>query len=189
MKWFDDKEKDKEKETVPAEWKEIQEMDKEIKNENRLPVEVRAETKPALESEHIIADHFEVPRFCDSCYLIDRCPHYKPNATCYFRNQVRVSDANSIAEILKLLIEMQTERVLFASFIEKMEGGYTDANLSKEIKMLMEMMKDFKEIAARPQDEVTIKIKGNPAKAVGEQTQQGGGILSQIFGGGMKKND
>jgi hypothetical protein len=119
----------------------------------------------------------DVPKLCDQCYLIDKCPHHKEGATCYFRNQINVKDNGSLVDIMKMMLEVQGERVLFGRLIEQSEGGYLDGNLSKEMKLLMDLMKDFKEVIAPPQEKVTITASG-PAKP------QGGGILSQLFGGG-----
>lgn len=201
LDWLDDEQQKKkerlkeksEEEVLPSEWEEIEKMELELREENRslANVERRAETKPAPKGD-IRADHLEVPRLCDQCYLIDKCPYYKQGASCYFRNQVRVEDPQSLLELTKLLLELQGERVLFGSFIEKSEGGYVDANLSKEIKLMMELMKDFKELTMKPQDEISIKIKGSPAASAGEATANNpgsGGILSQIFGGGNTNMD
>lgn len=128
-----------------------------------------------------------VPKLCDQCYLIDKCPHYEPGATCYYRNQITVKDSKSLVDLLRMLLEMQGERVLFGRLIEQSEGGYLDQNLSKEMKLLMDMMKDFKEVISPPKEEITIKASG-PAR------QEGGGIIAQLFGVGggqqeQKKHD
>jgi len=199
MDWLDDEKmkeqkKDEErKETVPAEWNEIQALETELRQENQelANVEQRAEVRPAPSNGTIKADQLGVPRLCDQCYLIDKCPYYKSGASCYFRNQVKVDNPQSLLELTKLMLELQGERVLFGSFIEKSEGGYIDANLSKEMKLMMDLMKDFKELISAPQDEISIKIKGSGASAgpkpVNDDGNGGvgaGGILSQIFGGG-----
>lgn len=140
---------------------------------------VRETATVANPSDSVSSDLLGVPKLCDQCYLIDKCPHYKPNHTCYFQTAIKVNDQSSIAALMKMMIEMQGQRVLFGRLIEQSEGGYIDQNLSKEMKLLMELMKDMKEIMAPPQEKVTITASG-PSKP------EGGGILSQIFGGGDK---
>lgn len=197
MDWLDDEEVKKQKkeekrqETVPAEWEEIQDLELDLREENTqlANVEQRAEVKQAPSNITVKADQLGVPRLCDQCYLIDKCPHYKQGASCYFRNQVQIDSPNSLLELTKLMLELQGERVLFGSFIEKSEGGYIDANLSKEMKLMMDLMKDFKDLISTPQDEISIKIKGSAAKgSEGDGgdggNEGGGGILQQLFGGG-----
>jgi len=127
----------------------------------------------------IIADTFEVPKYCDKCYLQDKCPQFGRGSTCYYRINVNINDQNSLVELLKTLLEIQGERVLFGRFIEQMEGGYNDRNLSEEMERLMRLVGVFKDILSESKDEISIKMKGTEAvKSVG--------ILSQIFGDGGK---
>lgn len=195
MDWIDEEKEQefknelKRKSKDPDEWKEIQQLEQELREENQslvpAQVEVRAPVKEAPNSTAVKADQLGVPKFCDQCYLIDKCPHYKPKATCYFQNSVKINGPQDLLELTKMLLEIQGERIMFGRFIEQAEGGYIDANLSKEMRLMMDLMKDFKELVSQPQDEISIKIKGNPAKAAGDaQAQQGGGggILSAIFG-------
>ena len=193
--WIDEKaieaqkKEEQRKDSVPAEWSEIQALEEDIREENNelAVVEQRAVAKPAPNSVAIKADQLGMPKLCDQCYLIDKCPHYKPKASCYFQNQVQIKGPESLLELTKMMLELQGERVMFGRFIEQSEGGYIDSNLSKEMKLMMDLMKDFKELIAAPQDEISIKIKGSAAKGGNnEEGPSGGGsgILSQIFGGG-----
>lgn len=141
---------------------------------------VREQNAPALKDKTINSTLKELPKLCDQCYLIDKCPHYKKNATCYFRNQVTVQNTDSLVDVMKMMLEMQGERVMFGRMIEQSEGGYLDGNLSKEMKLMMELMKDFKEVIAPPQEKVTITASG-PSKP------EGGGILSALFGAPPKE--
>lgn len=193
-KWFKEPEDGAEETKQPDEWAEIQALETEIREENTqlqpLKVERRAPARPAPQSNTVVADQLGVPKFCDQCYLIDKCPHYKQGATCYFQNRVRVTGPQDLLELMRMMLEIQGERVLFGRFIEQSEGGYPDANLSKEMKMLMDLMKDFKEMLSTDQDEISIRIKGSGAtRAVAqEESRSAGGILSQIFGGGGKND-
>lgn len=211
MDWLDDKEKSKNKpknedvvdaefeeedenepsnESDPSEWQAIKGMELALREENKglVNVKQRAEVKQAPKNETVKADQLGMPKLCDQCYLIDKCPHYEEGATCYFRNMVQVKGPESMLDIMKMMLELQGERVMFGRFIEQSEGGYIDANLSKEMKLMMDLMKDFKELISDPQDEISIRVKGSAARGGGttEDTPHGqnaGGILSQIFGG------
>lgn len=176
-------------ESEPSEWTAIKGMELELRKENQglANIKQRAESKPAPISATVKADQLGMPKLCDQCYLIDKCPHYEEGASCYFRNAVKVESAGSMLDIMKMMLEMQGERVMFGRFIEQSEGGYIDANLSKEMKLMMDLMKDFKDLISDPQDEISIKVKGSAARGGGStetpQGQNAGGILSQIFGG------
>lgn len=196
MDWIDkeakeEAERDKKREnSVPAEWTEIKELEKDIREENTtelVQAEVRAPAKQAPNTPAVMGQQLGMPKLCDQCYLIDKCPHYKENASCYFQNAVNIEKPEDLLELTKMMLNMQGERVMFGRFIEQSEGGYIDANLSKEMKLMMELMKDFKDLMTGPQDEISIKVKGNPARAAGEAqgaNPSSGGILSQLFGGG-----
>lgn len=138
-------------------------------------IKVREPNAPVVSDKTINSTLKQVPKLCDQCYLIDKCTHYEKGATCYFRNQISIQGPESLVDLMKMMIETQGERVLFGRLIEQSEGGYIDQNLSKEMKLLMELMKDFKEVMAPPREEITIKASG-PSKP------EGGGILSQLFG-------
>ena len=156
----------------------ILEMREELADEKPVNTEitVREPNAPVISDQTINSTLKQVPKLCDQCYLIDKCPHYQKGSTCYFRNQINIGGTESLVDLMKMMLEMQGERVLFGRLIEQSEGGYIDQNLSKEMKLLMDLMKDFKEVLAPPQETLTIKATG-PASG-------GGGILSQLFGGG-----
>lgn len=156
----------------------ILEMRDELADEKPSNAEIieREPNAPVVSDKTINSTLKQVPKLCDQCYLIDKCPHYVKGNTCYFRNQINVQNSESLIDLMKMMLEMQGERVLFGRLIEQSEGGYIDQNLSKEMKLLMDLMKDFKEVIAPPQETLTIKATG-PASG-------GGGILSQLFGGG-----
>lgn len=147
------------------------------KKPTNTEITVREPKSSSLSTKTIDSSLRELPKLCDQCYLIDKCPHFQENATCYFRNSVNIEGQSSLVDVMKMMLEMQGERVLFGRMIEQSEGGYIDQNLSKEMKLMMDLMKDFKEVLAPPEEKVTITASG-PAKP------QGGGILSQLFGGG-----
>lgn len=165
---------------VTDELQEIYDYDQEKKQKQGEQKEYKDRLPAVPSKQTIVADTFDIPRVCDNCYLQDRCNHFEEGATCRFRTSVSIDQPHDIFELLRTLIEMQGERVIFGRFIEMTEGGYVDRNLSEEIKRLMEMMKNFKEIL-QEDDSINISIKGKNA------VQGSGGILSEIFGGGGKK--
>jgi len=167
---------------ITEELEEIYQFDEDKKEEQTRNKEYKNRLPVTQNKQAIIADTFSIPRVCDNCYLQDRCNHYDKEATCKFRTEVSVDKPSDILELLKTLIEMQGERVIFGRFIEMMEGGYVDRNLSEEIKRLMDLMKNFKEIL-QEDESINISIRGKQA------VKEGGGVLSEIFGGGKDKKD
>jgi hypothetical protein len=164
--------------------KEFMAMKEQLADERVMAADivVREQAPLADPTTTIATDLLGVPKLCDQCYLVDKCPHFQPKHTCYYQTAIKIQDQGSIVELMKMMIEMQGQRVLFGRLIEQSEGGYIDQNLSKEMKLLMELMKDMKEIMAPPQESVTVIAKGPAGGGAGG----GGGILSQLFGGGPK---
>lgn len=105
---------------------------------------------------------------CDGCYLGDRCPYYKENATCQIGLDVTLTSGKDMVALMQTLLEIQTERALRGAFVEKMDGGMINETVSKELDRTMGMMQRVKEMSDN-REEVTITAKGS-------------GILAQIFG-------
>lgn len=146
-------------------------------------ITVRNSQTVARAGKPINTDLLDIPKVCDQCYLMDKCAHYKPKHSCYYTNQVKVDNPTDLVDLVKMVLEIQGQRVLFGRVIEQSEGGYIDKNLSDEMKRLLEYMKMFKDLSA-PHDSgegIEIKVKG---KAATQAAAGGGSILSSIFGGG-----
>src|SRR5690606_38225261 len=57
---------------------------------------VRAESQMAsVGGTTVMSELLDVPKLCDQCYLIDKCPHYQPNHTCYYRTAIKIEDSGS----------------------------------------------------------------------------------------------
>lgn len=175
------------KEITPA-VQEIYDFDEEKKEENQnKEYKKRRSNKPEERKEQapsIMDETLQVPKVCEYCYLQDKCNYFQEDAECYFRQDVNIESPQDMIELLKKMIEMQGERVLFGRFIEQTEGGYMDKNLSEEMSRLMELMKDLKQLSTE-QDEISIKVSGKNAVESANQS----GVLSQIFGGGGKEEE
>lgn len=160
---------------------EIQNMRQDLQDDRSKEITIRTPTSP-MAGKAVNTDLLNIPKVCDQCYLMDKCPHYKPKHSCYFLNSVSINDPGDLVELVKMVLEMQGQRVLFGRTIEQMEGGYIDKNLSDEMKRLLEYMKMFKDLSA-PHDSgngIEIKVKGTAATEVAKQG--GGGILASLFG-------
>src|SRR5215469_3444587 len=78
----------------------------------------------------------ESMRACNTCFLKDKCPGFKPNANCLYNIPIEIKTTAQRKALQSALIEMQAQRVLFMQMAEDLEGGYADPNLSNELDRL-----------------------------------------------------
>jgi len=110
-----------------------------------------------------------VPRFCNTCYVRDKCPEYKHHGTCSLLSSINIKSGHDLREIVSTMLEVGADRVLQAAMIERLTGGYPDQNIGKELQQYLNMLKTARDIFD-DRDEILVKAKGK-------------GIISQIFGG------
>jgi len=110
-------------------------------------------------------------RRCDACHVAATCPGFLGGAECAYDIPVEIKTKEQLLGLLQGVIEMQTQRVVFARFSEELEGGYPDANLSNEMDRLMRVIGQAKNIQD-DRDFLEITMKSH-AQA---------GVLSRIFG-------
>jgi len=110
-------------------------------------------------------------RNCNSCYLSATCPVFEPDSNCKLSSTPKVDTPEDIQQLLNKVIQIQGERVLFASMSERMQNAGLNPEVSSEMETLTKLMKDAREIASPVgSDEVMIKAKGS-------------GVISRLFGG------
>jgi hypothetical protein len=110
-------------------------------------------------------------RTCNSCYLSANCPAFEPDQNCKLSSTPKVDTPEDIQNLINKVIQIQGERVLFASISEKMQNAGLNPEVSSEMETLTKLMKDAREIASPVGgDEVFIKAKGS-------------GVISRLFGG------
>ena len=165
---------DMEKDTTRSYWlddteiaEEIQKQREEtgiaIKNDRRLDtVKTSADIAPALSAA----------RLCNTCFLNTKCPAYEQNSNCTIDMPLDIGA--DPAEFMKKMIEIQGQRVMFATFAERMQGGVIDPALTKEMDLLFKITKTAKELNNTQTESVTISAK---------KMNGGAGLISQIFGG------
>ncbi len=111
---------------------------------------------------------------CDSCYMSDKCPLYKRGYVCGIKWDT--NRPKTPMEFMDFLINVQYERVKRTAVFEKIDGGVPDANLSSEMDRLTDFI-NTKDAMGREKFSINLEASG-PAR------NEGGGILSKIFGGG-----
>lgn len=111
-------------------------------------------------------------RICDTCFLKDKCPGFKPNSNCVYNIPVELKTKEQYRALQDSLIEMQTQRVMFMKMAEDMEGGYADPNLSNEVDRLQKLIAAKADIESESFS-VQIQGKGSPGQM---------GLVSRLFG-------
>lgn len=125
-------------------------------------------------TENLLRVRSESQRMCSSCFLAAKCPAYEAGANCAYSIPITIRTKDEIASLQNSLLEMQTQRVLFARMAEEIEGGYPDPNLSQEVDRLQKMIKVKTELE---QDSFTLRVE-----AKGRGGGEGPGIMSRLFG-------
>jgi hypothetical protein len=110
-------------------------------------------------------------RRCSTCFVAARCPAADPGSECAFELPVEVATKDQLFALLRGLIEMQAQRVLFARFAEELEGGYPNQNLSHEVDRLMKLVKDLRDLQ-----------ENREFLKVSIETRAQAGVLSRMFG-------
>lgn len=103
-------------------------------------------------------------RFCNTCFLNNKCPVYKEDSTCKVAARPEIRNGKDLQNVLTRMLEVQTERITFGVFMEKVQGTALDERVTRELKQLFEMVKSFKE-STNEYAGIEIKAKGSGAVA------------------------
>jgi hypothetical protein len=115
-------------------------------------------------------------RQCNTCFVKDTCPAYKPDNACAFSLPVEVKTKEQLKGLVNSLLEIQGQRVAFAKFTEDLNGGYPDPNVGQEMDRFFKMLKTIKELdESKEMMRVTVERSG------------GAGVLSSLFGDRAQK--
>lgn len=137
-----------------------------------VPAEVRHDFSSGVRaSEQRVRDF---GRYCNSCYLNQRCPAFAPAATCSVLDKVDIKDGAGFRDAILSLVEMQVERVAFGVFSERVSGQPMDHNVSKEMASALNMLEKAKGILA-PKRSSSVQITAEGPAA--------GGVIASLFGG------
>lgn len=134
---------------------------------DQLPV-IRSQTKSELAHPGQFGSYL---RNCNSCFLSATCPEFEPDSNCKISSTPKVDTPEDVQQLLNRVIQIQGERVLFASMSERIQNAGLNPEVSAEMETLTKLMKDAREITSPVGgDEVMIKAKGS-------------GVISRLFGG------
>ena len=110
-------------------------------------------------------------RQCNTCAIADKCPGFRPDHGCAYSIPIEVRTKDQLTHLLSGMLEMQSQRVLFARMAEELEGGYPDPNLSNEMDRLFRLTEQFKDISDN-RDFINIQVEAKGSA----------GVLSRLFG-------
>ena len=111
-------------------------------------------------------------RQCDSCYVAEKCPAYKPEHKCVYNIPVNIKTKEERMAFFDGMIEMQAQRVLEMRLTEQLEGGYADPNLSNEIDRLKSLIAQKEEFEDN-RDTLRVSLEARAQS----------GAISRLFGG------
>lgn len=134
-------------------------------------VETDDDGRDVLKEVPVVQNQYGSLRNCDTCFVAQNCPAFKPATACAFNLPVEVKTKDQLKGLLTAIIEMQGQRVAFMRFAEEMNGGYADPNVSQEVDRLFKLVKNMKELE---ENKEFIRITA--------ERQTSGGVLSAIFG-------
>lgn len=123
----------------------------------------------------------EDPLRCNNCYIAARCGKYKLDATCAYDFTAN-TDFTDTRSALQILVNLQKERVLRAGLYEKVDGGVPDKNLTSEIQVLQDLIKQIDE-KDTPSFKMSVEGKG----ATGGGDGFVASLMAGIFAGKKEK--
>jgi len=110
-------------------------------------------------------------RHCNSCYLAARCPAFMEHSECGFKLPVEIRTKEQLNAAMRVMIEIQASRVLFARFAEELDGQGLDPALSAEMDRLFSLIDKMKNVnESREMLSISMETRGTS------------GVLSRLFG-------
>lgn len=131
-------------------------------------------------------------RQCSTCIIGSDCPKYSPGFQCGFELPVEIKTKAQRKAFLDGLNEIQAQRIAFMRLREEVLGGYSDPNLSKEIKLASDLMRTQAEIEDDG-DYFEMTLRGRKGGAQGAISRffgaEVGQQAQQLPNGGYGKED
>lgn len=126
---------------------------------------------PTVRDRSVIKSSPTSLRICNTCFVAANCPAFKADSQCAFKLPVEVKTKEQFKDLINAMIEMQSQRVLFAKFTEDLNGGYPDPNVSQELDRLFKIIKTTKDLDdSQSFIRMTVESKASS------------GVLSALFG-------
>ncbi|MFI0265702.1 hypothetical protein [Streptomyces luteogriseus] len=113
---------------------------------------------------------------CTGCFLAGKCPKFDPGSECAWEIPAEADTPEGRRSQMQYVRNQQFRRMAFGLVAEQVEGGYPDANISREIMLYQKLLKAEHDME---QEGFSLTIKANQSTA---STQAGAGVLSRLFG-------
>jgi hypothetical protein len=113
---------------------------------------------------------------CTGCFLAGKCPKFEPGSECAWEIPADADTPEERQSQMSYVLNQQFRRMAFGLVAEQVDGGYPDANISREIMLYQKLLKADHEMR---QEGFSLTIKANQSAA---STQAGAGVLSRLFG-------
>lgn len=110
-------------------------------------------------------------RVCNTCFIKDNCPAFKPDSSCAYNIPVELRTKDQLKSLINTMLEIQGQRTLFAKMTEDINGGYPDPNVGQEMDRFFKMLESVKKL-----DESKEVIR------ISAERQGASGVLSALFG-------
>jgi hypothetical protein len=160
----------------------------EIYNENGLIDRSKSIVRADVRRKEILKDarrddRVHEPLHCDICNFVGKCPRYKRGSTCGYDINLQIETEQDLHNAMKVLFEAAFGRVMNGILFEKLHGGALDKNVSAELRNVVGIIKDLREIyrpkTARGDDDGESFTLTGKASSGGVLSQ----MLSKVFGG------
>lgn len=122
--------------------------------------------------ERAVVQENQIGRWCNNCYIADRCPFFEQDATCSVFSAPVLNTGMDMARILKNLVSKAAERLEFAMASEMAKGGMLNPDVSKEIQGFVKLCERVKALS---EEKAKVSITAEGPKGVG--------IIQKMFGG------
>jgi intein/homing endonuclease len=123
-------------------------------------------------------DRVHEPLHCDLCLMVGKCPRYKKGSTCGFDINLQIETEQDLHNAMKVLFEAAFGRVMNGMLFEKLHGGSLDKNVSSELRNVVGIIKDLREIYS-PKTARGNGDEGESFTLSGKASS--GGVLSQML--------
>ena len=133
------------------------------------------EGNPIQEHHTLIESSAESLRQCNTCALALACPGHQVDSACSYNIPVVIRTKDQRQAVLRTLVEIQTQRIMMASFGEQVLGE-RDETVGKEMDRLFAMVEKWKTI-----EETTTKLNIG-ITASGQEADGSLGMISRLFG-------
>lgn len=130
---------------------------------------------PIQERHSLIESSAESLRQCNTCALAMACPGHQTDSACSYNIPVIIRTKDQRQAVLRTLVEIQTQRIMMASFGEQVLGE-RDETVGKEMDRLFTMVEKWKSI-----EETTTKLSIG-VTATGQEADGSLGMISRLFG-------